>query len=58
MDFGYILQHIAVYGPGIIATASTLSAALPKATPGTWYAVVRGIIDLLAINFGNAKNAK
>jgi hypothetical protein len=52
-----IWAAIATYGPLVIAAASAASAALPKPTPGTWYAVFRGLIDLLACNFGNAKNA-
>ncbi|WP_294538132.1 hypothetical protein [uncultured Rhodoblastus sp.] len=44
--------------PAAIAYSVTIAAALlPKATgPGVW-AFVRGVIDLIGANFGNAKNA-
>ena len=55
--FGALLTLVGKYLPIVISLASASSATLPKATPGTWYAVLRGVIDLLAVNFGNAKNA-
>lgn len=51
---------------GILATASVfiagfaaIAAVLPKATDTspTWWKYLRGVIDFVAINFGNAKNA-
>jgi hypothetical protein len=57
MTFPEILAAIAKYGPIVIATAAGSAAVLPKPSQGTWYAVFRGVIDLLAANFGNAKNA-
>jgi hypothetical protein len=57
MTFAEILVAIAKYGPIVIASAAGSAAMLPKPSRGTWYAVLRGVIDLLAANFGNAKNA-
>lgn len=52
-----ILAEVGTYGPALVAVAAAAAAALPKPTRGTWYAVFRGVIDLLACNFGNARNA-
>ena len=52
-----ILAEIGTYGPALVTVAAAAAAAMPKATPGTWYAVFRGVIDVLAGNFGNARNA-
>jgi hypothetical protein len=41
----------------IITLAAGAAAAAPPPQPGTKWAVVRGVIDVLAVNFGNAKNA-
>jgi Na+-transporting NADH:ubiquinone oxidoreductase subunit NqrB len=47
--------------PGFLAKVVSISAIfaafLPPATPGTPWAYVRGVIDFLGANFGNAKNA-
>lgn len=45
------------YIPWIITAAAASSAALPQAAPGSAWAMARKIIDLLAFNFGSAKNA-
>lgn len=44
----------------VVAIASAAAAVLPKVLDesGTPYKIIRAIIDTLAINFGNAKNAK
>ncbi|MGO9943576.1 MAG: hypothetical protein ACLPIC_12520 [Rhodoblastus sp.] len=52
-----IWTAIAHYGPAAVACAAAAAAVLPKPAPGTWYSVLRGVIDLLACNFGSAKNA-
>ena len=44
------------YGPWVIAAASGAAAALPQGGPA-WWTGVRQVIDFLAMNFGNAKNA-
>lgn len=40
----------------VIAAAAVLAAALPAGKPGSAWAVARQVIDLLAMNFANAKN--
>jgi len=45
------------YAPYVIAAASAATAVLPQGSPGSAWATVRSMIDLLAMNFGNAKNA-
>ena len=57
MTSSQFLAAIARYGPAVIAGASAAAAVLPKPAPGTWYSILRGVIDLLACNFGRAKNA-
>jgi len=37
--------------------ASAIGAIAPHATPGTWYAPVRKVIDLLSLAVGNARTA-
>jgi hypothetical protein len=41
----------------VVTLAAGAAAGLPPATPGTAWAVARGVIDVLAANFGNARNA-
>ena len=41
----------------VLAGAPWLAAWLPQATPGTPWAAVRGLLDVLAANVGNAANA-
>jgi hypothetical protein len=53
-----ILTDVATYLPYIITAAAAAAAALPKAEPGSVWATVRGVIDFLALNFGNATNKK
>jgi hypothetical protein len=50
-----ILTAIPVY----ITAAAAAAAVLPQGTPGSWWYIVRTIlIDLPALNVGNAANAK
>jgi hypothetical protein len=59
-----LISYVNTYGPVIltfvttvISAASVAAARLPKGgTSGWWYAT-RKVIDLLAQNYGNAKNA-
>jgi len=59
-----LISYVNTYGPVIltfvttvISAASVAAAHLPKGgTSGWWYAT-RKVIDLLAQNYGNAKNA-
>jgi hypothetical protein len=57
MTSSYILAAIGNYAPAFISCAAAAATVLPKPKPGTWFAVVRGVVDVLACNFGNAKNA-
>lgn len=41
----------------VIAAAAVLAAALPQGKPDSAWAIARQVIDLLALNFANAKNA-
>jgi len=52
-----VLNEIAFYGPIIITAAAGAAAALPQGRPGSLWARIRGVVDFLAMNFGNAKNA-
>jgi len=59
-----LISYVNTYGPVIltfvttvISAASVAAAHLPKGgTSGWWYAT-RKVIDILAQNYGNAKNA-
>jgi hypothetical protein len=59
-----LISYVNTYGPVIltfvttvISAASVAAAHLPKGgTAGWWYAT-RKVIDILAQNYGNAKNA-
>ncbi len=52
-----ILNDVVFYGPIIITAAAGAAAALPQGQPGSLWAKIRGVVDFLAMNFGNAKNA-
>ncbi len=52
-----VLEY-AQYIPDVIAAAAAAAAVLPKGEEGSVWAMVRKVIDFLAINFGQAKNAK
>jgi hypothetical protein len=48
---------VVTYASYAIAAAAAAAAVLPQGKPGSaWYAA-RSIIDALAMNFANAKNA-
>jgi hypothetical protein len=53
-----IFSEITTYAPVVIAAAAGAAAALPKGAPGSKWAKARAVIDFLALNFGNAKNAE
>ena len=42
----------------IVAAAAAAAAVLPQAKEGSVWATVRKVIDWLALNVANAKNAK
>lgn len=46
------------YIPYVVAAASAAAATLPPGKEGSVWFTVRKVIDFLAVNFGNAKNAK
>lgn len=48
---------IGTYVVSAIGVASVVSAVLPAVGP-PWWMAARAIIDILAANVGNAKNAK
>ena len=58
MTSSQIWAAVTTHGPVVISFAAAAAASLPKPSPGTWYSVLRGLIDLLACNFGNARNAR
>jgi hypothetical protein len=41
---------------GVVTVAAAVAAATPTPTDDGYIAKVRGVIDFLAFNFGNAKN--
>jgi len=58
VDVGSIVKTVITDAPYAIAAASAAAAVLPPGKPGSKWAAVRAAIDWLAINIGNAKNAK
>lgn len=44
----------------IIGSFAVVATKLPVANPDSpmWYKIVRAVVDVIAMNFGNAKNAK
>ena len=52
-----IISLVMTYLPMVITGAAAAAAALPQAKPNTVWSGARGVIDFLALNFGNAKNA-
>lgn len=57
MSFAAVMSFLTTYGPTIIAAASAATAALPQGKPGTAWGTARQILNVFALNFGNAKNA-
>jgi hypothetical protein len=60
-----LINYVNVYGPvvltfvtSVISAASIAAANLPKGGTAGWWFATRKVIDLLAQNYGNAKNAK
>ena len=56
MNVAYITTFVTTYGPWVVTAAAAAAAALPQAAPGSVWATIRSLIDLLAMNFGNAAN--
>lgn len=51
------MNAVVAYGPYVIAAAAAAAAALPKPDPNSTFGKIRAVIDFLALNFANAKNA-
>ena len=49
-------EAVAIAG-GAVAIVAHLVALLPQAKPGTVWAFARGVLDIIAANYGNAANA-
>jgi hypothetical protein len=47
-----------VYAPVLIALAAVLAAVLPVPAPDSPWAPARRLLDLVAMNFGAARNAR
>lgn len=56
VDWGKMAGVVTTYGPWIVTIASAAASALPRGSQGTWWAAIRGIVEVLAVNFGHAKN--
>ena len=56
MNAAAIGSAIVTYGPWVVSAAAAAAAALPQGAPSSTWATVRQVIDLLALNFGNAAN--
>ncbi len=54
---GTPLAPMMVYLPLIVAVAGVFATFLPQAAPGSLWAAPRAALDLVAMNFGNARNA-
>ncbi len=52
------ILHGTLTAATFVGFVSAAAAALPKATSPGVYGLVRAVIDAIAFNFGNAKNAK
>ena len=50
-----VISYVVTYGPMAIAAASAATAVLPQTGP-SWWVAARKAVDILAFNFGNAKN--
>ena len=56
MNATQVVSAITTYGPYVIVAAAAAATVLPKPVPGTVYAGILGVINALALNFGNAAN--
>lgn len=53
-----VLESLMHWGPIVISAAAAAAATLPVGAEGSVWAKIRTGIDFLALNIGNAKNAK
>ncbi len=51
------VEAILAYTPAVITAASVISAVLPAPRPGSFGALLVGLINLVAFNIGHAANA-
>jgi hypothetical protein len=52
------LSYVIDYGPVAVTAAAAAMAVLPQGKPGSTWDSVRSGVNFLAMNFGNAKNAR
>lgn len=51
-----IISIVMTQVPTIVTAAAAAAAAFPQPAPGSPWATLRAIIDVLALNVGNAEN--
>lgn len=51
-------EHLLTIISGVVATAAAVAALTPNKSDNRVVAIVRKLVDLLALNVGNAKNEK
>lgn len=51
-------EQLLTVAAGVIATASAVAVLTPNTIDNKVVSLVRKLVDLLALNFGNAKNEK
>jgi hypothetical protein len=47
---------VALIPLGVVTASAALAAAVPQPKPGTALAVLRSVLDVLALNVGHARN--
>lgn len=52
-----IVTYLMTYGPMLIVAADAAAAALPGKGDSKFWNATRQVLDVLAANFGNSKNA-
>jgi len=57
MTFQKFLADVVTDLPYAVAAAAAAMAVLPPGKPGSTWATLRAFIDMLAMNWGHAKNA-
>ncbi len=57
MDTQTIVKDIATWVPIVITAAAAAMAVLPQGKTGSAWDKIRTVVNYLALNFGNAKNA-
>lgn len=58
MTFTEVITEVLTVGPQVIGVAAVIAAVTPTPADDGVVAVLRKILDMLAFNFGQAKNAK